>query len=208
MAYNNSGDGMKRRFIIAAICAVLAVAAVLCCVMTDKAVDEYSGAVLKTTIHARVNGCIYSYAAENAEVFAAVCDYRYTDSGSLSLITVNSAAVNTIRAGLEAAINGEVQKLRYECFEMPVGNISGVGILSGYGPRIKIKIVPLGAVECDTINNFTSVGVNQTLHRVGLRFTVSFCGAPPFNGTTYKSEFYIAICESLIAGEVPPVYLS
>lgn len=198
---------MKKRLFTAVACVFVVAAAVGMYLRVEGAADEYSEAVLRTTVTGRVNGCIYDYAVRNAETFAAVCDYRYGVDGKLCLITVNSATVNVIRVEIEALINNEVEKLYSERFEMPIGNVSGLRMLSGCGPRIKIKIVPLGYAECDTVNEFTSVGVNQTLHKVGLRFTIRFCGAPPFNGTTYESEFYIAICENLIAGEVPLVYL-
>lgn len=175
---------------------------------TESAINEYSRYILKNTVHFRVNSCIYAYIADNESLFASICKYSYTESGSISTISINSAAVNTIQAELEKAILTETEKLRYESFKMPMGNVSGTKLLSGYGPKINVKIVPLGTIECDTINTFDSVGINHTLHRVGLKFTASFSGAPPFGGTVHKTEFYVALCENIIAGEVPHVFFS
>lgn len=197
---------LKLRLVLVMFLVATLIIAVMLYIRTDEAVEEYSSTVLKTTVHSRVNGTIYKYISSNTDSFEKICSYKYTNNGTLSLITINSAEMNILRVGIEKAIVTEIEKLNYESFEMPVGNISGIKILSGFGPKIKIKIVPLGTVGCDTINDFSSVGVNQTLHRVGLKFTVGFCGAPPFNGNAYKSEFYIVICENIIAGEVPLVY--
>lgn len=197
---------LKLRFVFVIMLVGFLIFATVLYIRTENAVNEYSGTVLKTTVHSRVNKCISEYISANTDSFKKICSYNYTNSGTLSHITINSAEMNTLRVEIEKAIVTEIEKLNYESFEMPVGNIIGIKIFSGCGPKIKIKIVPLGTAECDTINDFSSVGVNQTLHRVGLRFTISFCGAPPFNGTAYKSEFYIAVCENLIAGEVPLVY--
>lgn len=197
---------VKLRFVFIASTVISLIISATLYIRTENAVEEYSGTVLKTTVRSRVNESVYEYISANADTFNNICSYKYTKNGTLSLITINSAEMNVLRVGIEKTIVAEIEKLNYESFEMPIGNISGIKILSGCGPKIKIKIVPLGTAECDTINDFTSVGINQTLHRVGLKFTVSFCGAPPFNGTAYKSEFYIAICENLITGEVPLVY--
>lgn len=199
---------MKKKAIILLTAALLLFCAVFLYCRTESAVDRYSRYILKNTVHSRVNDCINAFFSENEELFASVCKYSYTESGSISTITLDSVAVNKVRAGLEKTIVGEIEKLKSESFYMPFGNAIGSRLLSDRGPRIKIKIVPLGTVECETINSFSSVGINHTLHRVGLSFKACFSGAPPFGGVVYETEFYVALCENIIAGEVPNVYFN
>lgn len=199
---------MKKRIVITLLCVFLAAAALLLLIKAESAADEYCRYILKNVVHGRINDRICAYFAENEGLFGAVCRYSYTENGSLSAITLDSAAVNRVRFELERVIVGEIEKLKSECFYMPLGNITGLKLLSDRGPGIKIKIVPLGNVECDTVNSFESVGINHTLHRVGLKFTSCFGGAPPFAGDVYETEFYAMLCENLIVGSVPDVYFN
>ena len=76
------------------------------------------------------------------------------------------------------------------------------------GAKIKMMIAPLGTLSCDTINTFDSVGINHTLHRVGYEFNVSFKAAAPFHTSSFQVKFTILICETIIVGKVPSVYVN
>lgn len=57
------------------------------------------------------------------------------------------------------------------------------------------------------MSNFTSSGINQTLHR--LYFTVSGTIGMilPAQTQNFVTELEVLICESVIVGEIPDVYL-
>lgn len=181
---------------------------VLLFIQTDKAVCAYYRTVISNTVQERINGRIYSCCSSQSALFNKVCDYSYAEGGEIASISINSFALNSLRLELQGCILNELSALETEAFYMPVGNISNIKLLSGTGPKIKIKIVPLATVSCDTINNFSSVGINQTLHSVSLAFTVRYSGAPPFASNEYEAKFTVTICETLVIGEVPNVYFS
>lgn len=196
----------KLTFIISTIALLFSLA--LLFIQTDKAVSEYYRTVISNTVQERVNSRIYNCCSSQSVLFNDVCEYNYAGGGGIASIVINSFALNSLRLELQGCILNELSALEAEAFYMPVGNISNIKLLSGTGPRIKIKIVPLATVSCDTINNLSSVGINQTLHSVSLDFTVRYNGAPPFASNVYEAKFSVTICEALIIGEVPNVYFS
>lgn len=199
---------MKRRIILIFTVIIAVVSSVFAYIKTDIAINAYCCTIINNTVHERVNDSIYTFSANNKALFSDICKYSYTSNGEVSYVSINSYAINMLRQGLEKEILNELSRLKEEVFFMPVGNISGIKLLSGTGPSIKIKIVPLSAVSCDTINDFKCVGINQTLHSVCLTFSVYFSAAPPFASDRYETKISVALCENIIMGKVPNVHFN
>ena len=71
---------------------------------------------------------------------------------------------------------------------------------------MKIQISPIGNVETDLKTEFTSQGINQTLHQIYLDITCNVSILTPFNSTTEEIKNQILIAESIIVGEIPSSY--
>ena len=52
------------------------------------------------------------------------------------------------------------------------GSFTGLKLMSGKGPGIKIRISTIGNVKTDLKSEFVSKGINQTLHRIYLQVIV------------------------------------
>lgn len=194
-----------KRFIFAAFFVLILTFALF--YRIEKTVDVYGETVLKNAVYTRINEKICAFFSDNETLFQSIAHNERDFSGRLSAIQIDSAAVNAVRLGLEKTIASEIKQLKNEEFRMPLGNVLGIKALSSAGPVMKIKIVPLGNVRCGTVNKFESAGINHTLYRLGLNFTVSFASAPPFSGKSHETQFYVSLCENIIIGEVPRVYL-
>ncbi|MCQ2400144.1 MAG: sporulation protein YunB, partial [Clostridia bacterium] len=91
---------------------------------------------------------------------------------------------------------------------VPIGSFTGIGILSGLGSEIKIPVASVQNVVCEFSSEFTSKGINQTLHRVYLTVTATCNVILPSKNKETVSETDILLCENLIIGEIPSVYLN
>lgn len=196
----------KRKKIFITLCITVLFIAIV--YRTDAVLEQYGETVLKNSVYARVNVRIKDYATDNAHMFNGLVTHQFDKNGTLRSIELNSGNLAALQSGLESEILYSIASIHSEGFNVPLGNLMGSKLFSGRGPEIKIKTMPLSTLECSTVNDFESVGINHTIHKLALIFTVSFKAAYPFGDTVFENRFQVTLCESIIIGEVPLVYVN
>jgi len=79
-------------------------------------------------------------------------------------------------------------------------------LFSGRGPKIPIKIVPLGTVSTSFSNQFTAAGINQTRHQIMMDIVVDISILLPGYQTGTQVTTQVTIAETVIVGAVPDSY--
>ncbi len=79
-------------------------------------------------------------------------------------------------------------------------------MLAGRGPGIKITISSVGDVETDLRSEFTSQGINQTLHRVYLQVKCQVNILTPFDNMSREITNQVLLMENVIVGNIPNTY--
>lgn len=79
-------------------------------------------------------------------------------------------------------------------------------MLAGRGPGIKIAISSIGNVETDLRSEFTTQGINQTLHRVYLQVKCQVNILTPFDNISREITNQVLLAESVIVGTIPNTY--
>ena len=88
----------------------------------------------------------------------------------------------------------------------PLGNLIGGDIFSGRGPSISFKLLPYGSVVVDVANEFTSAGINQTLHRIVLTVSAGLSIVLPLSSVNATVQSGVVVAETIIVGGVPERY--
>ena len=78
--------------------------------------------------------------------------------------------------------------------------------MAGRGPAVKIQISSIGTVETDLRSEFTSQGVNQTLHRLYLEVKCKVNILTPFKDTEKEITNQVLLLENVIVGKIPETY--
>ncbi len=196
----------KQKRVLIIITATLVL--VLCGYRFSRIIEEYEETVLKNCVCADINGKIKSYVTKNQESFADMVTHEYNKDGKLCAIQLNGGKLAVLESCLKQEILLVVSGIEERTFSVPMGNIFYSELFAGRGPVLNIKTVPLTTLSCDTVNEFESVGINHTIHKLGLIFKISFKAATPFATTEFETVFEITLCESIIIGDVPDVYVS
>ncbi len=89
---------------------------------------------------------------------------------------------------------------------MQFGSFTGFKLLSGKGPGVPIKISSIGNVETDLRSEFSSQGINQTLHRVYLQVVCNVSVLTPYDSITETITSQVLIAENVIVGKIPNTY--
>ncbi len=131
-----------------------------------------------------------------------------TDSGGkISMIQANSVQINVLSKLINRVTLAQLSNYASSAVQIPLGAFTGISIFSGLGPKVNIDIYPYGDVHCSFISDFSSAGINQTIHKIYLSVDTSIRVVLPLKTITVANSGQVVICESLIVGEIPEVYL-
>ena len=150
----------------------------------------------------------------NEQATLVMAKYTYEDlinvikdeNGNIKMIGTNIISVNEIISDIPIKIQEELEKSENNNFNIKLGSFFGSKIFSGMGPNINIKIQLDGTVETDLKSEFTSQGINQTLHRIYLDVVCKVSILTPVNVISEEIKNQVLLVEGIIAGEIPESY--
>lgn len=127
----------------------------------------------------------------------------YTSDGKVASIESNTKLINRIKNDMLTEINDRLMKGETENVDLTVGTLSGIPLFHGWGPTVRMEVEPKGYADAVFISEFTDAGLNQTLHRMIMRTTVSVTAFIPMYSVETKVSGDFLIAETVIVGNVP-----
>lgn len=140
--------------------------------------------------------------------YDSIVNVNYTSSGEISYLSANQYVVNTITREVVKNAQYQMQQLGEEGIRIPIGTFSGFSFLVGRGPNVKLQMLPVGAISSDFNSQFSSVGINNTLHQLFLDVKATVELIMPFKNINVVVSTSVLLCEGVIIGKVPEVYLN
>lgn len=126
--------------------------------------------------------------------------------GNIIALKANVIEMNYIASLIGSRTQQMYNELSETYVQIPIGNFTGNALLASRGPRIKVKIMPVGTVGSDFKTEFVSSGINQTRHRVYLQVVSSMRVIAPFSTKTIKVVNNVNVAETVLIGNVPNSY--
>ena len=125
-----------------------------------------------------------------------------TSDGGIHAATVDTVALNLLKTQLATAVLSELRTQNIHV-RIPVGNLAGFLIFSGRGHDVTVAANVTESASARLSTSFTSVGINQTRHAIGisLSFSAKYLLGRRTESLTFRVD--IPIGEPLIVGEVP-----
>lgn len=163
------------------------------------------GQVRMGTIRA-VNNAIAEVVA-NVNIYDSLCNIITDEEGNVAMVSANALRINNLTKELIKVSQEKIEKLVLDTVKIPLGNFSGIPLLSGFGPQIKLRVVPMGSMSCYFVSEFTQAGINQTNHRIYVNFESYVNLVMPLESRQIETKSQVLICECIIVGKVPNVYL-
>ena len=127
--------------------------------------------------------------------------------GNISMIQANSLEINNLTKDLAICCEEKISEFGQMGVSIPVGTFTGIPLLVGRGPRLKVKMTPIGSVFCKFVSHFESAGINQTVHKIYVNIKANVGVVMPLSSRSFVAEQEVLISESVIVGQVPEVYL-
>lgn len=144
---------------------------------------------------------------ENGVGYEELIDMRLDGDGHVSLLRANTMRMNEIAAKTALKAEDELNSIKNQFVEIPLGAGLGVRFLSGFGPRIRVQILPVGAVHTSFDTQLETAGINQTRHKIFLTLRATVSLIIPTGSQLVEVESKIPIAESIIVGDVPQSFV-
>ncbi len=127
-------------------------------------------------------------------------------NGSISTLRTDTLAINKLKSELSLRITEKIRQDATVKASVPAGAFTGIVLLSTWGPDISVTLT-LGGSATSTINSeFSSSGINQTIHRLIMRVEADVSLTCPIISyeTTVITEYELS--ETVIVGSTPEFY--
>ena len=127
-------------------------------------------------------------------------------SGQVRLIQANTPEMNRLAARVSLLAQEKLQGTKDQAVRVPLGSAAGLTLFAGAGPKIEVRILPVGSVHAEFHTDFQTAGINQTRHRISLLLTAQVQLVIPTGAQTVTATTQVAMAESIIVGEVPETF--
>ena len=128
------------------------------------------------------------------------------ENGNIKMVGTNIFTVNKIISDIPVYMQEEFEREENSTFKIPIGSFFGSKLFSGRGPKVNIKMQIVGDLDTDLRSEFTSAGINQTLHRIYLEIKCNVVILTPFETIEQKISNQVLLAEGVIVGEIPNSY--
>ncbi len=166
-----------------------------------------SEATIRSITTVAVNDAIY-YTLNDAMRYDDLISIERDGGGNVTSITTDSLKINRIARDTAYLSQENLTKMSEEGIMVPLGALTGIEALAGFGQKINIKIIPISNVECRFVSKFRQAGINQTLHSLYLEIVSDISIILPSKSTNLASTIEVLICESVITGKIRDTYLN
>lgn len=91
--------------------------------------------------------------------------------------------------------------------KVALGAFTGLDVFTQFGPDVTLRMMPIGSVITSFTSTFESAGINQTKHSIFIDVNTSISVILPTSSKRLHFVTSALVCESIIVGKVPIVYL-
>lgn len=138
--------------------------------------------------------------------YDSLIKFTYNNEGKIVGINANIIQMNKLSSGIASKIQERLSNLEKVDVEIPFARLIGVNLFSGYGPSIRVKVVPFGNIVTDFKTDFVSEGINQTRHTIYIDIASTVTIIAPFNVDSVTATSTITVAETVIVGDIPDTY--
>lgn len=207
----NKSDKLPKckKIIVAAVISVIVVLLAFLCI--EKRVRRYTSEMgtyyCRCQLSEVICGSVQSVLEKTGAEYSDLSTEMYDESGNFVSAGINTKNTNKLQSMIVSEINGNISGLSDSEIEISAGTLSGIVLLNGKGPDIRLRLVPVGSVQAELKSSFESAGINQTCHRISLDITAEIKAVYPAGSETVTVSMNCILAENIIAGEVPDGFI-
>lgn len=161
----------------------------------------------RDVVTVQINNAISDIMSEGQYTGDYFVTFEKGAGGEVSAISCNMARINALSAEILDRVTGSAD-IYTDTVQIPLGNLSGLSLLMGRGPKVPVEIVTLTSSHVEFSNNLITAGINQTKHQISLRIVVDIDILVPWGSESTQVVSEVLIADTVIVGQVPGTYLN
>ncbi|MGO5022121.1 sporulation protein YunB [Lawsonibacter sp. LCP25S3_G6] len=129
-------------------------------------------------------------------------------AGAITALSAQTAQMNLLRSELVGTILETLEGVDVSSIHLPLGSLLDFEPLWAKGPELQVRAMTVGTVSAEFDSEFSSAGINQTIHRIWLEVAVPMTVLLPGEELEVTVQTRLPLAETVIVGQVPNTYLS
>jgi sporulation protein YunB len=155
-----------------------------------------------------INGAIRECLTQTGVDYQDLVRLHRDGDGGIAMMQANTLEIAKLTADVALASERAMIDLKHQSFSIPIGQVLGSQLLATYGPKIPVRIIPVGAVQVDMVDRFEAAGINQTRHSIYLNLDSYVRIVVPWQQTEVQIATRVPLVENIIIGEVPDTFVT
>lgn len=127
--------------------------------------------------------------------------------GYITMVRTDTLKMNSLSSRVALMSQKDIQSIGSIGIKLPMGYITKNNILSYWGPKITIRMEPIGHTKTSYDSKFETAGINQTRHKIYLNMQSKVRIIIPLQSREVELSTEIPIVETIIVGKVPKTNL-
>lgn len=125
------------------------------------------------------------------------------NEGNITMLKADTLKMNKIACNVAINSQEKLKSIGVVGIKIPMGYIFKNNLLAHIGPKVTVKMQPIGSIETKYISEFESAGINQTRHKIYVQVRTSLRVIIPFDNNDIEIKNEVPIAETIIIGKVP-----
>jgi len=170
--------------------------------------------VILDMAHARAEAMAVEYIHEavrdvmgDSVTYEDMISVRTDGQGRVTMLQANAVRMNELATAAALQAQSRLESAEAQSILIPLGSALGIPFLSGLGPRLPVRLLPVSAVSAAFSTEFESAGINQTRHKIYLSLHTTVRLVIPSSARQVSLSSQVLIAESIIVGAVPDSYV-
>ena len=194
---------LVRFFIVMLVCLILFYVANLTLRPT---VRQYALASASYIATKAINDAINEELTQSGIDYLDLVTLEKDTQGRVTALHTNIVKINSLKAEIANIVIEKLYSMNTTQIGIPLGNLTGIELFNGKGPRIKVTIVPVGSAATSFQSVFSDAGINQTRHQIIMEVTASISVLVPGDAVSTQVSTQVNVAETVIIGVVPDSY--
>ncbi|WP_238475953.1 sporulation protein YunB [Clostridium manihotivorum] len=123
--------------------------------------------------------------------------------GNIVMLKADTVKMNAIASEVALKSQKELNAIGSVGIKLPLGYVTKSNIMSYWGPKITVKMEPIGRIETKYSSDFETAGINQTRHKIYVEVYTKMKVIIPLENDEVEVKNQIPIAETVIVGKVP-----
>lgn len=143
----------------------------------------------------------------NQANYDKLIEWQRDNNGNVSSFVLNYAEHMRITAETVSTVQSQLLKLESMPEHVPLGQVMGSALLSSFGPKIPVKLIPVGSAKVSLSTRYENAGINMILVEVYIRVIAEVSVIVPFDSEPEVVETEIPVTYVLVVGGTPMYYM-